>query len=99
MRCIVECLCDDARTLGRAVMVAIAVSAPFEHKGGGAHGGVMVFVTTVDAIVKVSRGLPRHGPGIGIPHPSDVDPVTAALECECPWSSSFSALLLICLSP
>jgi hypothetical protein len=40
-------------------MVAIAVSAPFEHKGGGAHGGVMVFVATVGAIVKDFKGTPK----------------------------------------
>jgi hypothetical protein len=34
---IVECLHDDSRALCRAVMVAIAVSAPLKHKGGGAH--------------------------------------------------------------
>ena len=57
--CIVEHLYDDARTLGRAVAVAIAVSAPFKHKGGGAHGRVMVFVATVDAIIESFKGTPK----------------------------------------
>jgi hypothetical protein len=59
MQCIVECLRDDARTLGRAVTVAIAVSAPFKRKGGGAHGKVVVLVTTVDAVVKGFKGTPK----------------------------------------
>jgi hypothetical protein len=56
-RCIVERLRDDARTLGRAVTVAIAVSAPFKRKGGGTHGGVVVLVTTVDTIFKGFKGV------------------------------------------
>ena len=56
---IVEHLCDDARTLGRAVMIAIAVSAPFKRKGGGAHGGVVVFVATMDAVFKDFKGTPK----------------------------------------
>jgi hypothetical protein len=56
---IVERLHNDARTLGRAVMVAIAVGAPLEHKGGGTHGGVMVLVATVDAVFKDFKGTPK----------------------------------------
>jgi len=56
---IVKCLCDDARALCRAVMVAIAVRAPFEHKGGGAHGGGMVLVATVDTVFKDFKGTPK----------------------------------------
>jgi hypothetical protein len=40
-------------------MVAIAVSAPFEHKGGGTHGGVVVLVATVDAIIERFKGTPK----------------------------------------
>jgi hypothetical protein len=58
-RRIVECLCDDARALGRAVMVAVAVGAPLEREGGGAHGGVVVFVTTVDAVFEDFKGTPK----------------------------------------
>jgi hypothetical protein len=57
--CIVKCLHDDARTLGRAVMVAIAVGTPLKHKGGGKHGGVMIFVTTVDTVIKDFKGTPK----------------------------------------
>jgi hypothetical protein len=56
---IVKHLHNDARTLGRAVMVAVAVSAPFECKGGGAHGGVMVFVATVDTVIESFKGTPK----------------------------------------
>ena len=59
MRHIVGHLRNDARTLNRAVMVAIAVSAPLEHKGGGAHGRVIVLVTTVDTVFKDFRGAPK----------------------------------------
>jgi hypothetical protein len=59
VRCIVECLSDDVRALRRAVMVAIAVRAPFEREGGGTHGGVMVFVTTVDTVFKGFKGTPK----------------------------------------
>jgi len=59
MRHIVECLCDDARTLGRAMTVAIAVGAPFEHKGGRTHGGVMVLVATVDAVFEDFKGTSK----------------------------------------
>jgi hypothetical protein len=52
-------LCDDVRALHRAVMVAAAVRAPFECKGGGAHGGVMVLVTTVDTVFKGFKGAPK----------------------------------------
>ena len=51
-QCIVERLCDDVRALRRAVMVAAAVRAPLEREGGGAHGGVMVLVTTMDTVFK-----------------------------------------------
>jgi len=57
--CIVEHLYDDARTLGRAVAIAIAVSTPFECKGGGAHGRVVVFIATVGAVVKDFKGTPK----------------------------------------
>ena len=63
MRRIVECLCDDVRALCRAVMVAIAVRAPFEHKGGGAHGGVMVLVATVGTVVESFKGTPKAWSG------------------------------------
>ena len=59
MRRIVEHLCDNARTLRRAVMVAVAVRAPLECKGGGAHGGVMVLVATVDTVFKDFKGAPK----------------------------------------
>ena len=59
MRCIVECLCNNARTLGRAVMVAVAVGAPLKCKGGGTHGGVVVLVATVDAVIKDFQGIPK----------------------------------------
>jgi hypothetical protein len=59
VQCIVERLHDDARTLGRAVMVAIAVGAPLERKGGGTHGGVMVLVATVSAVIKSFKGTPK----------------------------------------
>jgi hypothetical protein len=57
--CIVECLRNDARTLGRAVTVAVAVGAPLKHKGGGTHGGVVVFVATMDAVFKDFKGTPK----------------------------------------
>jgi len=56
---IVECLHNDARTLDRAVMVAVAVGAPLKHKGGGTHGGVVVFVATMDAVFKDFKGTPK----------------------------------------
>ena len=56
---IVERLCDDARALCRAVTVAITVRAPFECKGGGAHGGVVVLVATVDTVFKDFKGTPK----------------------------------------
>jgi hypothetical protein len=59
MWCIVECLCNDTRALGRAVMVAIAISAPLKREGGGAHGGVMVLVAIVGAVVKDFEGTPK----------------------------------------
>jgi hypothetical protein len=37
-------------------MVAAAVRAPFNYEGGGAHGGVMVFVATVDTVFKGFKG-------------------------------------------
>jgi hypothetical protein len=40
-------------------MVAIAVGAPFEHEGGGTHGGVMVLVATVDTVFKGFKGTPK----------------------------------------
>ena len=58
-RHIVERLCDNARALGWAVMVAVAVSAPLECKGGGTHGRVMVFVATVNAVIKDFKGAPK----------------------------------------
>jgi hypothetical protein len=58
-RCIVERLCDDVRALCRAVTVAAAVRAPLECEGGGAHGGVVVLVATVDAIFKGFKGTPK----------------------------------------
>jgi hypothetical protein len=59
MRRIVEHLCNNARKLGRAVMVAVAVGAPLKHKGGGTHGGIMVLVTTVDAVFEDFKGTPK----------------------------------------
>jgi hypothetical protein len=59
MRRIVECLHDDARTLGRAVTIAIAVSAPLEREGGRTHGGVVVLVSTVDTVFKDFKGAPK----------------------------------------
>jgi hypothetical protein len=59
VRHIVECFHDDARALGRAVMIAVAVSAPLKHKGGRAHGRAMVLVTTVGAVVKSFKGAPK----------------------------------------
>jgi hypothetical protein len=56
---IVKHLHDDGGTLGRAVMVAIAIGAPFKHKGGEAHGGLIVFVTIVDVIFKGLEGTPK----------------------------------------
>jgi hypothetical protein len=56
---IVERLCDATRTLHRAVMVAVAVCAPLECKGGGAHGGVVVLVATVDTVFKDFKGAPK----------------------------------------
>jgi hypothetical protein len=56
---IVEHLCDDVRALHRAVTVAIAVRAPFERKGGGAHGRVVVFIATVDTVFKDFKGTPK----------------------------------------
>ena len=60
---IVECLRDDARTLDRAVMVAIAVSAPLKCKGGGTYGRVVVLVATVGAIIKSFKGTPKAWSG------------------------------------
>jgi len=59
VRRIVEHLCDDVRALRRAVMVAIAVRAPFERKGGGAHGGVVVLVAIVDTVFENFKGTPK----------------------------------------
>jgi hypothetical protein len=44
-------------------MVTIAVSAPLERKGGGAHGGVMVLITTVDTVFKDFKGAPKARSG------------------------------------
>jgi len=63
VQCILKHLCDDARTLGRAVTIAIAVSAPFECKGGGAHGGVMVLVATVGTVIESFKGTPKAWSG------------------------------------
>jgi hypothetical protein len=59
---IVKCLCDDVRILDRAVTIAIAVRAPLKHEGGGAHGEVVVFVTTVDAVIKDFKETPKTWP-------------------------------------
>jgi hypothetical protein len=40
-------------------MVAIAVSAPLECKGGGAHGRVMVLVAAVDTVFKDFKGTSK----------------------------------------
>ena len=56
---IVICLSDDDRTLGGAVMVAIAIDTPLKCKGGRAYGGLVVFVTTVDAIFKSFKGTSK----------------------------------------
>jgi hypothetical protein len=56
---IVECLYNDARMLGRAVMVAIAVGTPLERKGGRAHGGVVIFVSAVDAVIESFKRAPE----------------------------------------
>jgi hypothetical protein len=40
-------------------MVAIAVRAPFKHKGGGAHGGVVVLVAIVDTVFENFKGTPK----------------------------------------
>jgi hypothetical protein len=56
---IVERLCDDVRALRRAVTVAVAVRAPLECEGSGAHGGVMVFVATVDTVFKGFKGASK----------------------------------------
>jgi len=61
-------------------MVAVAVSAPFECKGGGTHGESWYLSPQWVQSSKVSRGLLRCGPGIGFPYPSDVDPVTEEVE-------------------
>jgi hypothetical protein len=45
------------------VTVAIAVSAPLERKGGGAHGGVVVLITTVDTVFKDFKGAPKAQSG------------------------------------
>jgi hypothetical protein len=42
----------EHNTLGRAVMVAIAVGTPLEHKDGGTHGRVMVFIAIMDVVFK-----------------------------------------------
>ena len=39
--------------------VAIAVDAPLERKDGGAHGGVVVLVTTVGAVVESFKGTSK----------------------------------------
>jgi hypothetical protein len=56
---IAECLCDDVRALRRAVTVAAAVRAPLECEGGGAHGGVMVLVATMDTVLKGFEGTSK----------------------------------------
>jgi hypothetical protein len=40
-------------------MVAIAVGTPLECKGGRAHGGVMIFVSAVDIVIKSFKGAPE----------------------------------------
>ena len=50
---------DDDRALGRAVMVAIAIGAPFKSKGSGTHDRLMVSVTIVGAVVKDFEGVPK----------------------------------------
>jgi hypothetical protein len=52
-------LCDDDRALGRVVMVAIAIGAPFKSKGSGTHDRLIVSVTTVGAVVKDFEGVPK----------------------------------------
>jgi hypothetical protein len=50
---------DDVRALHRAVTVAAAVRAPLKCKGGGAHGGVVILVATVDTVFKGFKGTPE----------------------------------------
>ena len=55
-------------------MVAITVSAPLDCKGSGAHGGVVVLVATVGAVVKSFKGTPkawsRYWPSLAFRHRS-----------------------------
>jgi hypothetical protein len=62
VRRIVERLCDDVRALHRAVTVAATVGTPFECEGGGAHGGVVVLVATVDTVFKGFKGASKMWP-------------------------------------
>ena len=56
-------MCDDDRALGRVVMVAIAIGAPFKSKGSGTHDRLIVSVTTVGAVVKDFEGTPEAWSG------------------------------------
>jgi hypothetical protein len=40
-------------------MVAVAVSAPFKHKGSGTYGGVIVFVAIVDTVIESFKETPK----------------------------------------
>jgi hypothetical protein len=55
-------------------MVAAAVRAPLEREGGGAHGGVMVLVTTMDTVFKgfkeTSKTWSRYWPSPAFGHRS-----------------------------
>jgi hypothetical protein len=59
VRRIVEHLCDDVRALRRAVTVATTVRAPLEREGGGAHGGVVVLIATMDTVFKGFKGVSK----------------------------------------
>ena len=53
-------------------MIAITVSAPLEHKGGGTHGEVMVLVATMGAVIKdlegTSKAWSRYWPSPAFKH-------------------------------
>jgi hypothetical protein len=40
-------------------MVAIIIGAPLKCKGGGAHGELVVFVSTVDTIIESFKGTSK----------------------------------------
>jgi hypothetical protein len=50
---------DDDRALGRAVMVAIAIGAPFKSKGSGTHDRLIVSITIEGAVVKDFKGVSK----------------------------------------